>query len=533
MFTGSRQLVVVVAGATIAVAMAVLFMIWGPLTRTTTPDPVATPSAPSAPATPPVVQAPTPTPPASQPAPTPAAPTPPAAQPPGPLASAPPAPVPPAAPAAPVAPPAAAPPPAAPRAEAADRPSFDVVRVEPDGSTVVAGRAPPGAKVRLLAGTRELANAVADPSGAFVMIPPPLPKGSHTLSLVIGDTPARAKTSPEQVIVELGQGAPLIIAQAPGQPTRILQEPSVPPVAATTPQPQPRPATAPSATPTPAPASPASPASPAAPAPPATATAPLRFRVVEADARGQMFVGGLAAPGATLRIYLNNAYVAEAVAAPSGEWSLTVQKGLPPGRYAVRTDQVDPATGRVSARAEVAFDFEPKVAAVSPPSPASPAPARPATPELAGQPEPIPAPGASPAPVPATSPTPNAATNPATDPSPATPPRAAPTAPAPQSGPVARDTSAPKAPPAKAEQPARPQVATRPAGRPQPRSEVVVAAPETVVVQRGDSLWRIARETYGAGVRYTAIYGANRAQIRDPDLIYPGQIFVVPTKGDR
>ena len=50
-----------------------------------------------------------------------------------------------------------------------------------------------------------------------------------------------------------------------------------------------------------------------------------------------------------------------------------------------------------------------------------------------------------------------------------------------------------------------------------------------VIVQPGNSLWRIARRTYGGGIRYVMIYEANRDQIRDPDLIYPGQIFVLPT----
>ncbi|MCY3754299.1 MAG: LysM peptidoglycan-binding domain-containing protein, partial [Alphaproteobacteria bacterium] len=51
---------------------------------------------------------------------------------------------------------------------------------------------------------------------------------------------------------------------------------------------------------------------------------------------------------------------------------------------------------------------------------------------------------------------------------------------------------------------------------------------DVVVVQPGNSLWRIARRVYGQGVRYTVIYAANRAQIGDPDLIFPGQIFSVP-----
>ncbi|PWC57013.1 peptidoglycan-binding protein [Azospirillum sp. TSO22-1] len=51
---------------------------------------------------------------------------------------------------------------------------------------------------------------------------------------------------------------------------------------------------------------------------------------------------------------------------------------------------------------------------------------------------------------------------------------------------------------------------------------------QSLVVQPGNSLWRIARRTYGDGLRYTTIYEANRSQIRDPDLIYPGQIFSLP-----
>jgi len=49
-----------------------------------------------------------------------------------------------------------------------------------------------------------------------------------------------------------------------------------------------------------------------------------------------------------------------------------------------------------------------------------------------------------------------------------------------------------------------------------------------VIVQPGNSLWRIARRTLDSGFNYTVIYEANKDQIRDPDLIYPGQIFEVP-----
>lgn len=51
-----------------------------------------------------------------------------------------------------------------------------------------------------------------------------------------------------------------------------------------------------------------------------------------------------------------------------------------------------------------------------------------------------------------------------------------------------------------------------------------------VIVSRGDSLWRISRATYGSGELYPLVLRANRSQIRNPDLIYPGQSFVLPRR---
>ncbi len=61
-------------------------------------------------------------------------------------------------------------------------------------------------------------------------------------------------------------------------------------------------------------------------------------------------------------------------------------------------------------------------------------------------------------------------------------------------------------------------------------SAVVEPKISTTVVSRGDSLWRISRVTYGAGTRYAVVYKANRDRIQDPNRIYPGQIFILPTK---
>ena len=63
------------------------------------------------------------------------------------------------------------------------------------------------------------------------------------------------------------------------------------------------------------------------------------------------------------------------------------------------------------------------------------------------------------------------------------------------------------------------------------RSDPIANVPDEtlVIVQPGNSLWRIARWTLGSGIAYTTIYEANSDQIRDPDLIYPGQVFMVPS----
>lgn len=50
-----------------------------------------------------------------------------------------------------------------------------------------------------------------------------------------------------------------------------------------------------------------------------------------------------------------------------------------------------------------------------------------------------------------------------------------------------------------------------------------------VTVQTGDTLWAIARDRYGEGVLYVKVFDANRSSIRDPDLIYPGQVFDLPS----
>ena len=54
------------------------------------------------------------------------------------------------------------------------------------------------------------------------------------------------------------------------------------------------------------------------------------------------------------------------------------------------------------------------------------------------------------------------------------------------------------------------------------------AAAADYTVQRGDSLWKIAREQLGDGTRWGELYAANRDTVRDPSLIYAGQVLKIP-----
>ena len=60
------------------------------------------------------------------------------------------------------------------------------------------------------------------------------------------------------------------------------------------------------------------------------------------------------------------------------------------------------------------------------------------------------------------------------------------------------------------------------------KAEPALPANGKVVIQPGNNLWNISRVIYGRGIEYTAIYEANKDQIRDPHRIYPGQIFTTP-----
>ena len=62
-------------------------------------------------------------------------------------------------------------------------------------------------------------------------------------------------------------------------------------------------------------------------------------------------------------------------------------------------------------------------------------------------------------------------------------------------------------------------------------NNTAVAKPsgQNYTVKRGDCLWNISKRFYGNGAKYTTIYNANRSKIRNPNLIYPGQVLWIPS----
>ncbi|HST94585.1 MAG TPA: LysM peptidoglycan-binding domain-containing protein [Microvirga sp.] len=391
------------------------------------------------------------------------------------------------------APTAGAPGPAAPQGASADAakpgpdkpgpdapvsPSFDVVRIEPDGESVIAGRAAPGATIELLRGDLVHARAAADASGLFAIVPPPLPPGSHQIvlqSIAPDGTRQRSRES-VTVVLDPAKTRPLVALTAPDKPTVLLSNPEPPEAKAaqgTAPAPDTRPSeTAPKATPQQQANAGPDGAPPAADPQGQPAPRPeIKIMTVEAE-DGKLFVSGQTAPGATVRLYLNESLVAPGGAGGDGKVSFAIGSGVRPGDYRVRLDDVDPVSGQVKSRAQVTFNVPVQVAAAAAP-PAASAPA--AAPRLA----------------------------------------------------------APTAVPSTVDVPSGAATRTASADSVMTSGTVVIPNINTAIVSKGDNLWRISHRTYGKGMRYTVIYGANQEQIRNPNLIYPGQVFVLPGEEPR
>lgn len=214
-------------------------------------------------------------------------------------------------------------PPAAPdvaQAEELKKPTFDTVRVEPNGRALVAGNGPETSTIALFGDGKELATTPVIGNGDFVIaMADPLPPGPMELSLEARMPDGRTVKSEQTVVVNVPELPP--IAQAPDAASKPLGDLNPEKI-------------------------------------------PVTVAAIDYTDAGELKASGTAKKGAPVRVYFANNVLAETKAAPDGSWSVAAKRTVAPGSYTVRVDQLA-TDGKVENRVEVPFVREapPKVAA--------------------------------------------------------------------------------------------------------------------------------------------------------------------------
>ncbi len=205
-------------------------------------------------------------------------------------------------------------------------PSFDVVRIGPEGRAVIAGRAEPGAEITVRDGGRPLGTARADAAGQFVLLPDAaLPPGARELTVSVRRADGTEVVGTDSVFLVVPERAAPAVAAA----TTLATEPAAP-VAVLLP------------------------GGVAAPRVLTGASRKLGLSTVDYDEGGDIRFAGSAPPDATVRLYVDDRPAGDARADAAGQWTLRPSAAIAPGTHRVRVDQVGPG-GRVLARVELPF----------------------------------------------------------------------------------------------------------------------------------------------------------------------------------
>jgi nucleoid-associated protein YgaU len=268
--------------------------------------------------------------------------------------------------------------PAKPDAVEATLPNFDVLRVEKDGSTVIAGGASPKAKVEVLDGDKVIGSAVAGPSGDFaIALDKPLEPGDHSLVLKATGVDGKAVVSAEIATVSVPNGKDgklLAMVTKPGEASRILSKPegatqvadgSAPaaPAAATPattgnaaaalpPLPDASKTLATSAPTVPA-TQPASAATDATQKP--TEAAAIRIDAVEIEG-DKIFVAGTTRPNTSVQVFADDKLIETTKSSDSGHFEAENTMPLSTGNHIIRADLMDQTGSKVVVRASVPFN---------------------------------------------------------------------------------------------------------------------------------------------------------------------------------
>lgn len=442
---------------------------------------------------------------------------------------------------------------------AGDVPTFDVVRVEPSGETVIAGLAAPNTTVEVVDGPETVAKAEANERGEWALVlEKPLSPGTHDLAIRTTSKDKSIVTLSDQrvavAVPEDKSEEPLVVLNAPKAPSTVMQAPGTPPKETTI-------ASAPSGDATKGPSSAseapttpsapgtasspeARPSEPSSPSAPATGAAPAEPRTAETPDASP------AAPSSESEIAAAQSKEPSAASGPSADAGAETPAA---------PETMQPETGVASAEPSAPAGETPSSgSAATEPSAAAPSTA---SPETAGQAAPAaekPAPPPPEVSVAAVEAETDGSLYIAGTASTKEPVRvyvddelvgeAKPT----EGGTWLLETKRDVAP---GEYTIRADQVEQGSGKVIVRAEVPferevevavlkqssesgdavsaetsgqIAAPQTVIIKRGDNLWRISRSLYGRGIRYSTIYRANRDQIRNPNRIYPGQVLVMP-----
>jgi nucleoid-associated protein YgaU len=218
---------------------------------------------------------------------------------------------------------------ATPATPATAPPSFDIVRIDPQGGAVIAGRSAPGADVSVVADGVEIGHTIANGQGTWAVTPiAPLPSGAHALTLQERTPAGEVVASQGSVLMavpEPGPGAvqpPLAVLTAPQLPPRVLQGP---------------------------------------PGEGTSKPGQLGLGALDYGARGDLQLSGTAAPDTIVRLYSDNQPVGEAHTGKDGRWTLVPGTAagtvIAEGTHQLRLDQVGPS-GKVTARVQLPFRRE-------------------------------------------------------------------------------------------------------------------------------------------------------------------------------
>ena len=420
--------------------------------------------------------------------------------------------------------------PAEPLSNSLSAPKFDVVRIEDDGSALIAGQAQGRGHVVLSVDGVELPEARADLTGngqfvIFAFLPATADQQSLKLHLYAQDG------SGPVVSVQTIFVAPAPVEEAVAASESVAPESEAPAETETTDETETETdievETAPTQT-----ASTEAPED-AAPATviladedgvrvlqdgtPSAANPAVTIDTISYSSNGDVILGGRGQAGNFVRIYLDNQSIATSKISANGYWSLELSD-IEPGIYTLRVDELN-ATGDVVSRAETPFKRE-------------------AAEELAELMAPETEPEEPSVEVPSQN-VAEAQSAQADAPSSDAPETAAETV-ADTGSDTAPDTSVTQVEVTVQAEVAElnPQdeqssdgetVATE--AQPADTASVLRTPSQTFrvrTVQPGSTLWAIAKESYGAGIEYFKVFEANKERIRDPDLIYPGQVFEIP-----